>query len=114
MYGSPCSEIAHKYLHTKFEEKTVKHKEFVNMTESKSVNEFLQDRFKKGEKEDLVEMLIAIVDEYGFISDCALVEAAKFAGVNPVAALSTASSYPYFPLEKVGENVVYVCQCENC
>lgn len=54
-------------------------------------------------------MFISIVDEFGYISDCALVEAAKYAGVNPVEALSTATAYNYFPLEKVGDNVVYVC-----
>ena len=52
---------------------------------------------------------MSIVDEFGYINDCALVQAAKYAGVNPIEALSTATSYNYFPLERVGETVVYVC-----
>lgn len=54
-------------------------------------------------------MLLSVTDKFGYVSDCAVVEIAKHAGIKPIAVLATASGYMYFPLEQVGDNVFYVC-----
>ena len=54
-------------------------------------------------------MLLSVTDKFGYVNDCAIVEIAKHAGIKPIAVLSAASAYMYFPLEEVGENVFYVC-----
>ena len=43
-------------------------------------------------------MLLGVTDYFGYVSDCAIVEIAKRAGVKPISVLSTASGYMYFPL----------------
>ena len=104
----PNSHVAHKYLHTHYYDRTVDYSKYVDMKNSKSIGEYLK-KFEKKREDLVVEMLLGVTDHFGYISDCAVVEIAKHAGVKPISVLSTASGYMYFPLEKVGDNVFYIC-----
>eukprot|EP00825_Cyclidium_porcatum_P027798 TRINITY_DN29_c0_g2_i21.p1 TRINITY_DN29_c0_g2~~TRINITY_DN29_c0_g2_i21.p1 ORF type:complete len:896 (-),score=189.11 TRINITY_DN29_c0_g2_i21:400-3087(-) len=113
-FGKPHSELAHKYLHTHYFNQRKVIEKVVSPQEAEDIKELISNKFPAEKPEFLLEILLCIADKYGYISEQAIREVSKFCKVQNSAVVSTASYYIYVPLRPVGENVFYICQCQNC
>jgi hypothetical protein len=62
----------------------------------------------------LTNILCAIVDKYGHISDAALCATAQHVGTTPVSLDAVVSHYHYLPRHATPRSALYICNCMHC
>jgi NADH-quinone oxidoreductase subunit E len=65
-------------------------------------------------RELAVDIMFAIQDHYGYLSDEALAEAASLLGMTPLELDELATFYTFTYREPVGKNVIHVCDSVVC
>jgi NADH-quinone oxidoreductase subunit E len=65
-------------------------------------------------RELVVDVMLAFQDNYGFLSDEALEEAAVLLGMTPLEMEELATFYTFFYREPVGKYVIHVCDSVIC
>jgi NADH-quinone oxidoreductase subunit E len=65
-------------------------------------------------REYVVDVLFALQAHYGYLSDEAVAEAARLAGMPRVAVEELATFYPFLYREPVGRYVIHVCDSVVC
>ena len=68
----------------------------------------------KGKRSELIPILQAVQDEFGYLSREALVEIAKFTGASESNVFGVASFYTQFRLRPTGKNKICVCRGTAC
>ena len=83
---------------------------------SKELKERLEAEIKRVEhpRELAVDVMFALQDHYGYLSDEALVEAAGLLGVTPLELDELATFYTFTFREPVGKYVIHVCDSVVC
>ena len=76
----------------------------------------LQEMISSAEhpRELVVDVMLAFQDNYGFLSDEALEEAAVLLGMTPLEMEELATFYTFFYREPVGKYVIHVCDSVIC
>ncbi|MBL7180408.1 MAG: NADH-quinone oxidoreductase subunit NuoE [Pseudomonadota bacterium] len=65
-------------------------------------------------RELVVDVMLALQDHYGFLSDAALEETASLVGMTPLEVEELATFYTFIFREPVGKYVVHVCDSVIC
>ncbi|MFC1803189.1 NADH-quinone oxidoreductase subunit NuoE [Thermoproteota archaeon] len=68
----------------------------------------------KGNKGELIPVLQAVQDEFGYLPRDAMVEIAKFTGASESRVFGVASFYAQFRLQPTGKNKICVCRGTAC
>jgi NADH-quinone oxidoreductase subunit E len=68
----------------------------------------------KGNRGELIPILQAVQDEFGYLSKEVLVEIAKFTGASESNVFGVASFYAQFRLRPTGKNKICVCRGTAC
>lgn len=68
----------------------------------------------KGDRGDLIPVLQAVQDEFGYLPRDAMVEIAKFTGASESNVFGVASFYAQFRLQPTGKNKIRVCRGTAC
>jgi NADH-quinone oxidoreductase subunit E len=74
---------------------------------------YIFSRFK-GEKGELIPILQAVQDEFGYLSNDTMVKIAKFTGASESNVYGVASFYAQFRLTPTGKNRINVCRGTAC
>ncbi|MDM8537491.1 NADH-quinone oxidoreductase subunit NuoE [Desulfobacterales bacterium HSG17] len=82
----------------------------------KVLKESLQNKFKHTDhpKELVVDVMMAVQEHYGYLSDEALEESAKLLNLNPMELEEIATFYTFIYREPVGKYVIHVCDSVVC
>ncbi len=68
----------------------------------------------KGEKEELIPVLQAVQDEFGYLPNDTMAKIAKFTGASESNVFGVASFYAQFRLTPTGKNKINVCRGTAC
>jgi NADH-quinone oxidoreductase subunit E len=82
----------------------------------REIKERLEDEIRQVEhpRELAVDVMFAIQDHYGYLSDAALAEAASMLGMTPLELDELATFYTFTFREPVGKYVIHVCDSVVC
>ena len=65
-------------------------------------------------REMVVDVIFAIQDHYGYLSDEGVEETARLVGMSPLEVEQLATFYTFIYLEPVGKYVIHVCDSVVC
>jgi NADH-quinone oxidoreductase subunit E len=68
----------------------------------------------KGKRGELIPVLQAVQEEFGYLPKDAMIEIAKFTGASESNVFGVASFYAQFRLQPTGKNKIHVCRGTAC
>ena len=68
----------------------------------------------QGEKEDIIPLLQSVQEEYGYLSEDALLDIARVTGVSESKIYGIATFYSQFRFTPIGKNRILVCRGTAC
>lgn len=111
----PLGHNSHRILHTAYTPRETEVCSLIASPEAKDIRQKILYKYPPNTRHGLTNILVDIVDHFGYISDPAVAAIATHVGTTPVAIDSIISHYHFLPRSKpTSQSTLWLCDCLSC